>query len=568
MSVLHCSTMAIKTLRLHSVKSKIKAFLLSHFPVFILFLAAVIALQWAGRAYHADFGGDWDEGGHYVTGLMVRDFIANGHLTSPMSFAENYYLHYPKVALGHWPPFFYLLQSAWTLLFSPARTSIILLMALLTALLATVLYSVLRTEFGVMAGVAGGLLLVSSPLVQSYYGMVMAEMPAALLIFLATIAFGKYLETERWQYAIVFGLLASLAILTKGSAFCLALLPLMAIIVSRRFYLIKRPSFWYPAIAVALLCGPWYFFTRHMAVEGFLYRWGPEYTSLAVPYFFRELLKAVGFGLSVLAAVGFFVTIIKPPSGVRISGKWAAAGGLLFSVIILQSLVPAGLDDRFVIPAVPALVMFIVAGVASLSRSLPSQHLTDRHKALIVVALATIVYLGETFAIARKPDHGFTAVATDLLARPEFKNSVFLISSDSKGEGAFISEVARFEERPGHIVLRALKVLSRNRWGGPEEKLAFQTSAEVMKFLDEIPVGIIVLDLSPDAMELKHHQQLLQTVNENPQSWELLAAYPVISQPDSSPGEIRVYSLIGHQNRPPGRIKLDMNYMLKRSIEK
>ena len=38
-----------------------------------------------------------------------------------MAFAENYYLHYPEVAMGHWPPGFYLLQAVWTLLFPTQR---------------------------------------------------------------------------------------------------------------------------------------------------------------------------------------------------------------------------------------------------------------------------------------------------------------------------------------------------------------------------------------------------------------------------------------------------------------
>ena len=52
-----------------------------------------------------------------MTGLMVRDYIAAGFPDSPFRFAENYYLHYPKVAIGHWPPVFYSIQAAWMLIF-------------------------------------------------------------------------------------------------------------------------------------------------------------------------------------------------------------------------------------------------------------------------------------------------------------------------------------------------------------------------------------------------------------------------------------------------------------------
>ncbi len=69
---------------------------------------------------------------------MVRDYLANLaslNFSGPMEFAENYYVHYPEVALGHWPPTFYVVQALWTLPFSASRGSVILLMSVLTAIL-------------------------------------------------------------------------------------------------------------------------------------------------------------------------------------------------------------------------------------------------------------------------------------------------------------------------------------------------------------------------------------------------------------------------------------------------
>src|ERR1043165_4996104 len=113
---------------------------------FLVFFGLAVLLQWQGGAYQAEFGSEPDEAAHYVTGLCVRDYIVGGFRENgnPLKFAQNYYEHYPKVALGHWPPGFYLIQSAWTIPFSPSRTSVMLLMAFLTALISTVLFSVLK----------------------------------------------------------------------------------------------------------------------------------------------------------------------------------------------------------------------------------------------------------------------------------------------------------------------------------------------------------------------------------------------------------------------------------------
>ena len=66
---------------------------------------------------------------------MLRDYFVHFHFQSPLRFAEEYYHHYPKVAFGHWPPFFYMLQAVWMAVFSAARTSVRLQIACTTALL-------------------------------------------------------------------------------------------------------------------------------------------------------------------------------------------------------------------------------------------------------------------------------------------------------------------------------------------------------------------------------------------------------------------------------------------------
>jgi 4-amino-4-deoxy-L-arabinose transferase-like glycosyltransferase len=62
----------------------------------------------------------------------------------------------------------------------------------------------------------------------------------------------------------LFGLLASLALLTKGSAMGLAVLPPLAILLAHRRSLVRLPSFWLPALVVDAACGPWHWVTRRM----------------------------------------------------------------------------------------------------------------------------------------------------------------------------------------------------------------------------------------------------------------------------------------------------------------
>ena len=72
---------------------------------FLMFFAFAVVLQaWHG-AYSAEFSGNPDEPAHYVTGVMVRDYLASFPWHPPMPFARDFYDHYPIVAIGHWPKF-------------------------------------------------------------------------------------------------------------------------------------------------------------------------------------------------------------------------------------------------------------------------------------------------------------------------------------------------------------------------------------------------------------------------------------------------------------------------------
>ena len=129
-------------------------------PPFCLFLTITLAIQWTKGAFQGEFGSHPDEPAHFVTALMVHDYVADLFPAPPMQYAENYYLHYPKVGLGHWPPVFYVVQAGWMMLFSESRISMMLLMAVVAALFGVTLYEVVRRRYSASAGLAAGVFMV------------------------------------------------------------------------------------------------------------------------------------------------------------------------------------------------------------------------------------------------------------------------------------------------------------------------------------------------------------------------------------------------------------------------
>jgi 4-amino-4-deoxy-L-arabinose transferase-like glycosyltransferase len=109
-------------------------------------------------------------------------------------------------------------------------------------------------------------------------------------------------STSRWS--LLFGLLAAAAILTKGNGAALALVPPIALLLSRRFELLRRASVWIPVPIVAVLTGPWYLLTYSQVEPGFRYHWGVEYMQVALAANAHIVLLSAGPVLAAAAVVG------------------------------------------------------------------------------------------------------------------------------------------------------------------------------------------------------------------------------------------------------------------------
>jgi 4-amino-4-deoxy-L-arabinose transferase-like glycosyltransferase len=518
----------------------------------LFFLAIALLLQWRAGAYSAELAGHPDEPAHYVTGLMLHDYLTTWPLAPPLRFAENFYVHYPKMAFGHWPPVFYIIQAAWTIPFSASRGSVLVLMAVLTMLLALVVYRAAAREFGAAIGAGCALLVILLPTVQEFAAMVMTEIPIALMCLLAALSYGRYLATGRWQDSAWFGLLAAIAIMTKGNALALALVPPLALVFSRRLELVREKSFWLAPLIVAVVCAPWYATTLRMQQEGWIETFDLPFLLRAFATNTPDLVRLTGPVLFLLAAAGIVVKVAVPWKARRVEPQWAALAALIASVWIFQSVVPVGLDIRQLVTAAAPLLLFAAAGTVWLAGRL-------RTRALYVGAATALLFAATTFTIPKKPHHGFGRLVDDLLAQPANGNRVVLVSSQYVGEGVVISEVARLEHRPGHVILRASKVLAQSEWTGANYHVLYPDSAAVMKYLTGIPTGVLVMDDTPGRKDHLHHHQLEEVLRDYPDRWQLIKEYSK---------NLRAYRLRSEGDRAPGKIRIDLDPMLGRTIEK
>jgi len=534
---------------------------------FVILFGWTVFLQWAGRAYASEFSGYPDEPAHYVSGLMVRDYVMAGFPRNPLAFAENYYFHYPKVAIGMWGPLLHLSEGVWMCLFTPSRASILLMMALITTALAFTLSRILRAEFGWGAGAAAGLALIAVPVVQTYTALVMADGLCGLMDFWAIICFGRYLRSERLRDAALFGLFASLSVLTKANGLALALVPPVSVLIARRVELVRRLSFWVPAGIAAILAGPWEYLSTRLHLGGVE---GARGWSTGFAYG-PLMVQVLGIWLLPFVLAGIYDRVIRPFRARAVEGIWAAAAAMLVAFWAFHAAVPfvasPGAEARYSIAVVAPLLMFFAAGVARIAAWLPLGRVPFAAKAAGLALIATGIFAVTGFEIPQKRAYGYAEAAEALVSRPNSRDAVVMISADVMGEGMLVSEIAMRDRRPGYIVLRATKMLARAHWQATDYQNVISDPAEIQEYLRQIPVTFLVVDRTLP-FQFSHQSHVIEMLAMYPQRWRLVGVYSKATPAAGKVGRIEVYESTDPAPRGRRKIRIDMRYVLGRWIER
>lgn len=507
-----------------------------------LLLALTAAFAWRGGALAGEFGDAPDEAGHFVTGLMVRDYLVSGHWSDPMGFARTYYDHYPKVALGHWPPMFYVAEAAWTVIAGPSRASVILLLCSITAATGLLLYARLREPAGRVVSLGLAVALIALPLVRRLTGMVMPEMLVALFTLAALLAFERYLRKPGWKWSALFGALAAMTVMTKGNGWALGLVPPISVLFLRRFELLRRPTFWLPAAMMLVLCAPWFILTRHISHPS---PTTSDFMTVAARLYASSLVGLGGGLLLALAAVGFIGRVVAPWRSGRADTLCAVHGACLISVLGFHCLINCGLEPRYLLPAAPSLLVLAAAGLDLCARRLVTQAtaIGPARLAMMVCLLVSIHLL------AQRPRaggvRGLAAVADTLTNSQAALKNGLMISSDPVGEGAFIAQIALREQRPGRRILRADKILADSNWDARVYRNRFETPAQVLEQLVAAKVKMLVVDSSiPRRNRLPHHQQIKQVITDFPERWQEIGAYAATRDGKCVANALKVYRLV------------------------
>ena len=508
---------------------------------FVVLLGFVVTLQALGGAYASGFGGNPDEAAHLVTSLMAQDFIAGLNFRHPWQFAQQYYFHYPKVMIGIWPPVFYGALGIWFSIVGASRGAAIMFIAIVAATTASVIYFTGKRLIGRWAGVLAAFLFLASPLAQRSCALIMLDYPATLAMLVSTLCFARFARTGQIGGGLLFGTAAAAAILTHGRAWALGLVPEVTLALTSRWYLLRRLGFWLAGIPVLIACVPWYVFTLNM-----LNGWtgdGVSFRAQAVAGFAWSIYLSAGLPVLIFALIGLWKTIIRVKPRAELAPEWAALAGLAIATLLLCSVAPAPIDDRYMLPVLPSIALFSAAGVNEIAHRVGARlpiRIVRAGLALTLTAACCVESFGLPLQLRNR---GYDALVRDVMARVSDVPQVWLISSGSIGEGCLVAAVALQEARPISYVLRGKTILGGGDmlWRNMQDR--FDTPAKLASLLDEIPVTIVVIDdRVPPGEHRPYQDRLRKLLATESDRWEPIGSYPQIQGGMAFTNSLHVYA--------------------------
>jgi hypothetical protein len=200
-------------------------------------------------------------------------------------------------------------------------------------------------------------------------------------------------------------------------------------------------------------------------------------------------------------------------------------------------LVPAGVEDRKMIMAAPALVLFLVKGAQWLAERIPAGGRLLPYRFPIVAAALAVIFATQTFSIPRERHYGYIEAAEYITSNPQLQGATILASSSNLGEGLLISEIAMREPRPHDTIIRATKALATVDWTGTRYASHFTTVPQLMNYLDQSRINVIVTDDFPPISNFEHCRLLAKALAGNPNRFHLLRTFSVRPMP----GQVRVF---------------------------
>lgn len=475
-----------------------------------------IAVLWTTQAHLAGFSGA-DESSHFLNGVFVNEYLRAHFPGNPMAFAVDYYIHYPKISIGHWPPAYYGFLGLLFFVLPATPGTAMAVNLLVSALPAAAVAGMLAAIGGRRLALAGALIYGMTPLVLEGYWLFMLDQALTAVTVGAMLTWVSYVNRQTWPRALSFAALFSIAVLIKGNGWLLVFVPFFYLLLTGAWRVLAATPIYVAFALAAVVVVPWYWLTSGISADGFNYQIG-------LPYAWRALqanLGTLGGNLSLIAAPLVAIAVLQCRRQRHLAPmNWQIVCGclsLIFATLALQSLVPVDIVDRYLAPALPAVVVLAVVGIRALFLTSQSPSRYCRLLPVIAVAAAAVMTAPGIAHFARlhqKVDMR-TNLVVPLVAGASTSASaprIYMIDGNAGAEGGIIAGMALKDSALRDYTVRASKLFAESNFMGSSYQLKFSDSRQVLAELQRLGVSHVVQVRLNDRDAFPHSAQLAQAL--------------------------------------------------------
>lgn len=495
-----------------------------------------LLVQASTGAWQAGFVAYPDEPSHFVGAVMFRDWLTSGLWLKPFQFAWNYYGHYPFFAVGYWPPAFSVVTGCEFLIAGVGRLQALLVPAAFAAAGAWLIFKLLRRRTGPLIAVCAGALYLSLPAVQTWMCAVMVDHMTAALCLAAGVCLVRDLKQPGYRNGILSGAVCACAIVSKYSATYLVALPWAAILLFRRFRLLREPGFLIQPVTVALLVGPWVLWTRTLAYYG-LPSSKPALTAARALSFPAQTLQIFPPVLMAFVILGLLAWLLLPKSWGDDTGVLAllCAGHLAFLFLS-----PVDPEQRYLLAPAAALLVLSFSGWAAALSRVPGLFPYVRAIPTLAAVLTLAFVMAYFGRYPRPPQYPIRAIVHSILENNHWAGQRIVVPPDL--EGPFIAEfVAQDHGRPASYLLRPNKLFAHEDWFGGNYSSSIQAPEQMLQYFRKQPVQLLIWHERPAYLQNSHERILEKMLRTNPLVWR--KAGPLASVCDrESPCSWEIYN--------------------------
>ncbi len=519
-----------------------------------LYLLLALGGRYLAGAHLDGYGSYEDEPAHMVTASMMRSYATGPAPLNPLDYVKDYYLHFPKVGVGQWPPVLHFFLGGLMIPLGISRWTFLIGSCLIAALAALATRTLARGCLPDPLASLLGMILLALPLVQNLSATAMTELLLAAEGTFAVYSYARYLKEGKRFHALCFGFWTVLAVLTKGSGVGLVMVPILAPLIGgkpRRMFSVGTVI---SGVVVGIVGLTWYMATLDysQATWAGSGRTATEYSLAAGSYYSRELVMILGSVVSALALIGLVVGHADRET----RDQNAACIAWLVGLVGCYLFVRTGIEMRHLAVLLPISLVLAGRGATWV------WHMLGWRLEKQAIPAGVLVMLGfslQAFAPVSPNHRGFREAMDWALQDSALESAPWLVCSDASGEGLMVSEAVHRDPRHQKLqVLRSSKILARDDWLGNSYRERFETPDQLGEFLRQVPVSLVFLDLSLWRRHyFPHHESIRRYLETHPKQFQEVQRVDMLRNGVWYPKSLVIYRQIGFEDLPRHPVTLE-----------